>query len=97
MAPVLFVVHNDGTSSLLLTCEASFSGSVIDTVFKIENLITVSVECHGDDIPLTFYDTPLFSLLMPLVHVNKFNIHDTLITLPLRLTLCKLFYLLGGT
>ena len=60
MAPVLFVVHNEGTSCLLLTCEASFSESVIDTVFKIENLITVSVECHGDDTSLTFHNTSLF-------------------------------------
>ena len=77
MAPVLFVVHNDGTSCLLLTCEASFSGSVIDTVFKIENLITVSVECHGDDTSLTFYDTHLSSLLVLLVYISKFNVDDT--------------------
>ena len=45
------------------------------------------MKCHGDDTPLTFHDTPLFSLLILLVHVNKFNVHDTLITLPLRLLL----------
>ena len=39
------------------------------------------VECHDDNTPLTFYDTFLFSLLILLVHVNKFNVHDTLITL----------------
>ena len=36
-------------------------GSVIDTVIKTENLRTMSVECHGDDIPLKFHDTPLSS------------------------------------
>ena len=77
MAPVLFVVHNEGTSCVLLTCEASFSGSVIDTVFKIENLITVSVECHGDDTSLTFYDTHLSSLLVLLVYISKFNVDNT--------------------
>jgi len=45
----------------------------------------VPVEGHGDDTPLTSHDTPLFSLLILLVHVSKFNVHDTLMTLPLRL------------
>ena len=45
------------------------------------------VECHGDDPLLTFHDTPLFSLLILLVHVSKFNIHDPLMTLSLRLIL----------
>ena len=43
------------------------------------------MECHGDDTHLTFHDTSLFSLHVLLVYVNKFNIHDTLMTLPLRL------------
>ena len=67
--------------------KASLSGSVIDTVIKTGNLRTVSVECHGDDTPLTFHDTLLSSLLILLVHISKFNIHDTPITLLLRLTL----------
>jgi len=45
------------------------------------------VECHGDDTPLTFHNTLLSSLLILLVHVSKFNIHDTSITLSLRLAL----------
>ena len=45
------------------------------------------VECHDDDTPLTFHDTPLFSLLILLVHVIKFNFYDTLMTLPVRLVL----------
>ena len=45
------------------------------------------MEYHGDDTPLTFHDTPIFSLLILLVHVIKFNVHDTLITLPLKLAL----------
>ena len=65
--------------------KASLSGSVIDTVTYTVILRTVPVECHGDDTPLTFHDTPLFSLLILLVHVSKFNVHDTLMTLPLRL------------
>ena len=32
-----------------------------------------------------FYDTHLFSPLILLVHVSKFNIHGTFMTLPLRL------------
>ena len=56
--------------------EASLSGSVIDTVIKTGNLITVPVECHGDDTSLTFQDTHLFSLLILLVHVNKFNVYE---------------------
>jgi len=64
---------------------ASLSGSVIDTVTKTENLRTVPVECPGDDTPLTFHDTHLFFLLILLVHIIKFNIHDTPMTLPLRL------------
>ena len=50
-------------------------------------LRTVPVEGHGDDTPLTSHDTPLFSLLILLVHVSKFNVHDTLMTLLLRLAL----------
>ena len=45
------------------------------------------IECHGDDTPLTFHDTSLLSLLVLLVHVSKFNIHNTLMTLLLRLAL----------
>ena len=52
------------------------------------------VECHGDDTHLTFYDThltfhdtSLFSLLILLAHISKFNVHGTLMTLPLRLAL----------
>ena len=70
--------------------KASLSGSVIDTVTKTENLRIVLVECHGNDTPLTFYDTPLFSLLILLVHVSKFNVHDTPMTFPLRLALEEL-------
>ena len=67
--------------------KTSLSGSVIDIVIKIGNLRTVPVECHGDDTPLIFHDTSLFSLLILLVHVSKFNVHDTPIILPLRLVL----------
>ena len=38
------------------------------------------MECHGDDILLTFHDTPLSSLLVLLAHVSKFNVNDTYIT-----------------
>ena len=65
--------------------KASLNGSIIDTVTKIENLRTVPVECHGDDTPLTFHNTHISSLLILLVHVSKFNVHDTPITLPLKL------------
>ena len=58
--------------------------SVIDTVTKTRNLRTVPVECHSDDTPLTFHDTPLSSLLILLVYVSKFNVHNTPITLTLR-------------
>ena len=44
------------------------------------------IECHGDDHPLIFHDTLLFSLLILLVHVSKFNVYDTM-TLPLKLAL----------
>ena len=64
----------------------NLSRSVIDIVTKIENLKTVPVECHGNDTPLIFHDTPLFSILLLLVHISKFNVHDTPITLPLRLS-----------
>ena len=60
---------------------------VINTVTEIENLRTVLVECHGDDTSLTFHDTPRFSLLILLVHVNKFNVYGTSITLSLKLAL----------
>ena len=49
-----------------------------NTVTKTENLRTVPVECHGDDTPLIFHDTHFFSLLILLVHISKFNVHDTL-------------------
>ena len=45
------------------------------------------MECHCDDTPITFHDTPLLFLLVLLVHVSKFNIHNTLMTLLLRLAL----------
>ena len=64
----------------------SLNKSVIDTITKTGNLRIVPVECHGDDISLTFHDNPLFSLIL-LVHVSKFNVHNTPITLPLRLRL----------
>ena len=76
-----------------LYAKVSLSGSIIDTVTKNENLRTVPVKCYGDDTPLTFHDTHLFSLLILLVHVNKFNIHDTLITLPLRLALLSYIFM----
>jgi len=47
----------------------------------------VLLECYGDDTPLTFHDTLFFSLLILLVYTSKFNVHDTPITLPLKLTL----------
>ena len=59
--------------------------SVIDTVIKIENLRTVSVECHDDDTSFTFHDTSLSSLLILLLHISKFNIHDTPIKIRLVL------------
>ena len=74
-------------NSQLADSQASLSGSVIDTVTKTGNLRTVPVECHGDDTPLIFHDTPLSSLLILLVYVSKFNFHDTPMTLPLRLAL----------
>ena len=49
-----------GTRKVTST-KVSLSGSVIDTVIKTVNLRIVSVECHGDDTPLTFHDTPLSS------------------------------------
>jgi len=45
------------------------------------------VECHGDEPLLIFHNTLLFSLLVLLLYVSKFNIHDPLITLPLRFIL----------
>ena len=71
----------------MIRAGCSLSGSVIDTVTKTENLRIVPVEYHSDDTPLTFHDTTLFSLLILLVHVSKFNVHDTLMTLPLKLPL----------
>ena len=68
-----------------MRCKASLSGSVIDTVIQTRILRAVPVKCHGDGTPLTFHDTHLFSLLILLVYVSKFNVHDTLMTLPLRL------------
>ena len=56
------------------TRKASLSGSVIDTVTKIEILRTVSVEGHHHDTPLTFHNTLLFSLFILLVHASKFNV-----------------------
>ena len=79
---------NSNLNGLCCTCQvskASLSGSVIDIVIKTENLRTVSVECHSDDTPLIFHDTSLSPLLILLVYVNKFNLHNTSITLPLRL------------
>jgi len=52
---------------------------------RLETFETVSVECHGDDTPLTFHDTHLSSLLILLVHVSKFNIYDTPITLSISI------------
>ena len=45
------------------------------------------MKCHGDDTPLTFYGTPLFSLFVLLIYVSKFIVHDTLMTLLLKLAL----------
>ena len=39
------------------------------------------MEYHGDDTPLIFHDTLLSSLIILLVHISKFNVHDTSITL----------------
>jgi len=33
----------------------------------------VPVKCHSDNTPITFYETLLFSLLILLIHINKFN------------------------
>ena len=66
--------------------KTSLNRSIIDTVTKTGNLRIVPVECHGDDTPFTFHDTHLSSLLILLVYVSKFNVHDTPITLPLRLS-----------
>ena len=66
--------------------KVSFSQSFIDIVNKTGNLKSVlAMECHGNDAPPTFLDTPLFSLLILLVHVSKFNVHDTPIILLLKL------------
>ena len=48
-------------------------------------LADLAAQTYGDDTSLTFHDTPLSSLLILLVYVSKFNVHDTLMTLPLRL------------
>ena len=87
--PSLFLVRLVCTDRLSIAIGSwpSFSRSVIDAVIKIKNLRTVPVECHDDDTPLIFYDTLLSSLLILLVYVSKFNVHDTSITLPLRLAL----------
>jgi len=67
--------------------KVSFSQSFIDIVNKTGNLKSVlAMECHGNDAPPTFLDTPLFSLLILLVHVSKFNIYNTHMTFLLRLT-----------
>ena len=42
----------------------------------------MSVECY--DAPLTFYDTHIFSFLVLLVHIIKFNVYDTSIEIDLR-------------
>ena len=68
-----------------MVSQASLSGSVIDTVTKTGNLRTVSVEYYGDDTPLIFHDTSHSSLLILLVYVSKFNVHNIFITLPLIL------------
>ena len=60
---------------------------MIDIVIKTGNLRTVPMECYGDDTHITFYDTPLSFLLILLVYVSKFNVHDTPIILSLRLAL----------
>ena len=64
-------------SSWSVRSQASFSGSVIDTVIQTVILNTVPVDCHGDNTSLAFHNTPLFSLLILLVHDSKFNVHDT--------------------
>ena len=43
------------------------------------------VKYYSDGISLTFHDISLFSLIILLVHVSKFNAHDTIVILPLRL------------
>lgn len=55
----------------------SVSESVIDIIIKTGNLRIVLVVCHQ----YNYFDTPLSSLLILLVHVDKFNVHDTSITL----------------
>ena len=41
------------------------------------------MECHGNDTPLIFHDTHLFYLLILLVHLSKFNVHDIFIEIGL--------------
>ena len=43
------------------------------------------VKYYSDDTSIIFHDTSLFSLLILLVHISKFNVHDTLMILPQRL------------
>ena len=47
----------------------------------------MSDEFHGDETLLTSHEILSFSLLILLVYVIKFNVHDTLMTLSLRLVL----------
>ena len=61
------------------TCHSltSFLSHPHRTVADMDGLINSYCTCS--------YDTHLFSLLILLVHVDKFNIHDTLITFSLKL------------
>ena len=61
--------------------KVSLNESVIDTVIKTGNLRTILVEYYDDDTPIIFYNTFLSFLLILLVHISKFNVHDTFITL----------------
>ena len=53
-------------------------------IFELDSPL-MTVECYGDDTAHIFHDTSLFPLLILLVHVSKFNVYNTLITLSLRL------------
>ena len=61
--------------------KVSLNRSVIDTIIKTGNLRTVLVEYYDDDTPIIFYNTFISFLLILLVHISKFNVHDTFITL----------------
>jgi len=60
-----------------MLCYASLNENVID--------IVVSVEYHSNNTSLTFQN--IFFLFILLVNISKFNVHDILVTLSLKLIL----------